>query len=187
MQNCFVCNLPILSHQVGLVWQGGNGVDDLLREQMENVSAKNEKKKKSFLTTKTGNPELLQDIVCGRLGCLSAGRRDSSAQITTIESFDDYSSNAGGSGPASSSGAGAADGAKSVSKRRRSSLAQLTDLLRDLSGGGSRDKSSSGKGGPGEKGQGLPKTNPPYSQTGLPAWTISVILAITADCSISVS
>ena len=38
MQNCFVCNLPILSHQVGLVWQGGNGVDDLLREQMENVS-----------------------------------------------------------------------------------------------------------------------------------------------------
>lgn len=36
--NCFVCNLPILSHQVGLVWQGGNGVDDLLREQMEMVS-----------------------------------------------------------------------------------------------------------------------------------------------------
>ena len=38
MMNCFVCNLPILSHQVGLVWQGGNGVDDLLREQMEMVS-----------------------------------------------------------------------------------------------------------------------------------------------------
>ena len=37
MTNCFVCNLPILSHQVGLVWQGGNGVDDLLREQMEMV------------------------------------------------------------------------------------------------------------------------------------------------------
>jgi len=35
---CFVCNLPILSHQVGLVWQGGNGVDDLLRNQMEMVS-----------------------------------------------------------------------------------------------------------------------------------------------------
>ena len=35
---CFVCNLPIMSHQVGLVWQGGNGVDDLLREQMEMVS-----------------------------------------------------------------------------------------------------------------------------------------------------
>ena len=34
---CFVCNLPILSHQVGLVWQGRNGVDDLLREQMEMV------------------------------------------------------------------------------------------------------------------------------------------------------
>lgn len=32
---CFVCNLPILSHQVGLVWQGGNGWDDLVREQLE--------------------------------------------------------------------------------------------------------------------------------------------------------
>lgn len=31
---CFVCNLPILSHQVGLVWQGGNGWDDLVREQV---------------------------------------------------------------------------------------------------------------------------------------------------------
>ncbi|EDV91753.1 GH24429 [Drosophila grimshawi] len=30
---CFVCNLPIMSHQVGLVWQGGNGWDDLVREQ----------------------------------------------------------------------------------------------------------------------------------------------------------
>ena len=35
--NCFVCKLPILSHQVGLIWQGGNGVDDILREQMEMV------------------------------------------------------------------------------------------------------------------------------------------------------
>ena len=35
---CFVCNLPILSHHSGLKWQGGNGVDDLLREQMERVS-----------------------------------------------------------------------------------------------------------------------------------------------------
>ncbi|CAK9801968.1 Rap1 GTPase-activating protein 1 [Anthophora quadrimaculata] len=32
---CFVCNLPILSHQVGLIWQGGNGWDDLMREQVE--------------------------------------------------------------------------------------------------------------------------------------------------------
>ncbi|KAH8356522.1 hypothetical protein KR084_009418 [Drosophila pseudotakahashii] len=31
---CFVCNLPIMSHQVGLVWQGGNGWDDLVREQV---------------------------------------------------------------------------------------------------------------------------------------------------------
>lgn len=35
---CFVCDLPILSHQVGLVWQGCSGVDDFLREQMEMVS-----------------------------------------------------------------------------------------------------------------------------------------------------
>ena len=34
---CFVCNLPILSHQVGLTWQGGSSVDDLLREQMDMV------------------------------------------------------------------------------------------------------------------------------------------------------
>ncbi|KAE9545072.1 hypothetical protein AGLY_000615 [Aphis glycines] len=52
---CFVCNLPILSHQVGLVWQGGNGWDDILREQMEETTIKQ------------------------RLG----GRRDSAAQITT--------------------------------------------------------------------------------------------------------
>ena len=32
---CFVCNLPIQSHQVGLVWQGGNGVDDILRDQVK--------------------------------------------------------------------------------------------------------------------------------------------------------
>ena len=30
-----------MSHQVGLVWQGGNGVDDLLREQMEMVTKNN--------------------------------------------------------------------------------------------------------------------------------------------------
>jgi hypothetical protein len=34
---CFVCDLPILSHHCGLKWQGGNGVDDMLREQMERV------------------------------------------------------------------------------------------------------------------------------------------------------
>lgn len=32
---CFVCNLPIMSHQVGLVWSGGNGWDDLMREQVK--------------------------------------------------------------------------------------------------------------------------------------------------------
>lgn len=53
---CFVCNLPILSHQVGLVWQGGNGWDDLVREQLEESTIKQ------------------------RLG----GRRDSSTQICSI-------------------------------------------------------------------------------------------------------
>nr|XP_036232807.1 uncharacterized protein LOC106622375 isoform X1 [Bactrocera oleae] len=52
---CFVCNLPILSHQVGLVWQGGNGWDDMVREQLE------------------------ESTIRQRLG----GRRDSAAQITT--------------------------------------------------------------------------------------------------------
>lgn len=35
---CFVCNLPIMSHQVGLVWSGGNGWDDLMREQVNLIS-----------------------------------------------------------------------------------------------------------------------------------------------------
>ena len=45
---CFVCNLPILSHQVGLRWQGGSGVDDLLREQINMVSQKYQ----SYILTK---------------------------------------------------------------------------------------------------------------------------------------
>ncbi|KAL1506052.1 hypothetical protein ABEB36_005484 [Hypothenemus hampei] len=53
---CFVCNLPILSHQVGLVWQGGNGWDDLVREQLE------------------------ESTIRQRLG----GRRDSATQICSI-------------------------------------------------------------------------------------------------------
>ncbi|XP_055856692.1 uncharacterized protein LOC129919732 isoform X1 [Episyrphus balteatus] len=52
---CFVCNLPILSYQVGLVWQGGNGWDDFVREQLE------------------------ESTIRQRLG----GRRDSAAQINT--------------------------------------------------------------------------------------------------------
>ncbi len=98
---CFVCNLPILSHQVGLTWQGGNGVDDLLREQME------------------------MDIIRGRLGGNLMAHRDSSAQITTIEtSLDDLCAT-----PPS----GVAATAPAQTKRRRSSLAQLTDLLSGLS------------------------------------------------------
>lgn len=54
---CFVCNLPILSHQVGLVWQGGNGWDDLVREQVEESTLRQ------------------------RLG---PGRRDSAAQISCV-------------------------------------------------------------------------------------------------------
>lgn len=87
---CFICNLPIMQHQVGLVWQGGNGWDDMMREQLE------------------------ESTIRQRLG----GRRDSSAQ-------------APGTSPPSTSPAGAP-------RRRRSSLAQLTDILREWSGGGSK-------------------------------------------------
>nr|XP_024216612.1 serine/arginine repetitive matrix protein 1-like isoform X2 [Halyomorpha halys] len=60
---CFVCNLPILSHQVGLVWQGGNGWDDLMREQLEEST-------------------LRQSVdLYFRLG---PGRRDSAAQINAV-------------------------------------------------------------------------------------------------------
>uniref|UniRef100_A0A1B0CWI2 Putative rap1-gtpase-activating protein rap1gap n=1 Tax=Lutzomyia longipalpis TaxID=7200 RepID=A0A1B0CWI2_LUTLO len=81
---CFVCNLPIMSHQVGLVWQGGNGWDDFMREQLE------------------------ESTVRQRLG----GRRDSAAQISSPNT------------PPISS----------VPRRRRSSIAQLTDILREWSG-----------------------------------------------------
>ena len=91
-----------------------------------------------------------QDIVRGRLGCAPCGRRDSSAQITTIEtSLEDFCCGAGHHGPncGQSGGVlgqgGPAGGDSSTrgtagSKRRRSSLAQLTDLLRDL--GSAKDK-----------------------------------------------
>lgn len=87
---CFICNLPIMQHQVGLVWSGGNGWDDMIREQME------------------------ESTIRARLG----GRRDSSAQAPD-------------NSPPSTSPAGAP-------RRRRSSLAQLTDILREWSGGGSK-------------------------------------------------
>lgn len=79
---CFVCNLPILSHQVGLVWEGGNGYDEM---QSESSSPR---------------PRV--------------GRRDSSAQITTIEPPREIR-----------------ETSPPTSRRRRSSLAQLTDILRD--------------------------------------------------------
>lgn len=60
---CFVCNLPILSHQVGLVWSGGNGWDDMVREQLEESTLRQ------------------------RLG----GRRDSSAQVCCVSPPTDSS------------------------------------------------------------------------------------------------
>ncbi|GAB0093891.1 rap1 GTPase-activating protein 1-like [Sergentomyia squamirostris] len=81
---CFVCNLPIMSHQVGLVWQGGNGWDEFMREQLE------------------------ESTVRQRLG----GRRDSAAQISSPNTPP----------------------IASVPRRRRSSIAQLTDILREWSG-----------------------------------------------------
>ena len=107
---CFVCNLPIQSHQVGLVWQGGNGVDDLLREQVD------------------------QDIIRGRLG--RGHRRDSSAQITTIDSEDCVGLS---TPPITREG-----------KRRRSSLAHLGDLIHSW---GSRDRDRGGGEEAGRKGE----------------------------------
>ncbi|XP_011882633.1 PREDICTED: uncharacterized protein LOC105570208 isoform X1 [Vollenhovia emeryi] len=95
---CFVCNLPILSHQVGLIWQGGNGWDDLVREQVEESTLRQ------------------------RLG---TGRRDSAAQITSISPPNETQ-----------------DCSPTNQRRRRSSLAQLTDILREWGGGGISTKSS---------------------------------------------
>ncbi|KAF2356463.1 hypothetical protein FHG87_012779 [Trinorchestia longiramus] len=80
---CFVCNLPILSHQVGLLWEGGNGWDDI---QSDDSTPR---------ATRTG-------------------RRDSSAQITTIDPPTEVQ-----------------ETSPPTSRRRRSSIAQLTDILRD--------------------------------------------------------
>ncbi|KAL0114068.1 hypothetical protein PUN28_011408 [Cardiocondyla obscurior] len=98
---CFVCNLPILSHQVGLIWQGGNGWDDLVREQVEESTLRQ------------------------RLG---TGRRDSAAQISSISPPNETQ-----------------DCSPTNQRRRRSSLAQLTDILREWGGGGISTKSRSTK------------------------------------------
>ncbi|MCL4142430.1 UNVERIFIED_CONTAM: hypothetical protein GTU68_043381 [Idotea baltica] len=89
---CFVCNLPILSHQVGLVWEGGNGYDDVQSEQS---------------TPRTRY----------------VGRRDSSAQITPHDPPTEIR-----------------ETSPPTSRRRRSSLAQLTDILKDW---GRKDSSES--------------------------------------------
>ncbi|XP_037969779.2 uncharacterized protein LOC105380439 isoform X2 [Plutella xylostella] len=88
---CFVCNLPILSHQVGLVWAGGNGWDELTRSTLE------------------------ENTLRQRLG----SRRDSAAQVSCLSPPEpDPAEQRGGT------------------RRRRSSLAQLTDILREWGGGG---------------------------------------------------
>nr|XP_050861252.1 uncharacterized protein LOC127068909 isoform X1 [Vespula vulgaris] len=94
---CFVCNLPILSHQVGLIWQGGNGWDDLMREQVEETTLRQ------------------------RLG---TGRRDSATQITSISPPNEIQ-----------------ESSPTNQRRRRSSLAQLTDIIREWGGGGTGGKS----------------------------------------------
>ncbi|XP_065159412.1 uncharacterized protein rsh isoform X3 [Atheta coriaria] len=95
---CFVCNLPILSHQVGLIWQGGNGWDDLVREQVE------------------------ESTIRQRLG----GRRDSAAQATSISPPTETQET---SPPTSGQ-----------PRRRRSSLAQLTDILKEWSGASTKTR-----------------------------------------------
>ncbi|KAL0878921.1 hypothetical protein ABMA27_003918 [Loxostege sticticalis] len=90
---CFVCNLPILSHQVGLVWAGGNGWDELTRSTLE------------------------ENTLRQRLG----SRRDSAAQVSCLSPPEPDVSDQPRGGP----------------RRRRSSLAQLTDILREWGGGGS--------------------------------------------------
>ncbi|XP_066245501.1 uncharacterized protein rsh isoform X1 [Euwallacea similis] len=100
---CFVCNLPILSHQVGLVWQGGNGWDDLVREQ-----AICEGYLLSESTYAIQGP-LEESTIRQRLG----GRRDSATQICSI------------SPPVESQETSPPTGGR----RRRSSLAQLSDIL----------------------------------------------------------
>ncbi|VVD00540.1 unnamed protein product, partial [Leptidea sinapis] len=90
---CFVCNLPILSHQVGLVWAGGNGWDELTRSTLEETTLRQ------------------------RLG----SRRDSAAQVSCLSPPEPDASEQPRGGP----------------RRRRSSLAQLTDILREWGGGSS--------------------------------------------------
>ncbi|CAH2090457.1 unnamed protein product [Euphydryas editha] len=90
---CFVCNLPILSHQVGLVWAGGNGWDELTRSTLEETT----------LRQRLGN------------------RRDSAAQVCCVSPPEPDVADQPRGGP----------------RRRRSSLAQLTDILREWGGGGS--------------------------------------------------
>ncbi|KAI5646199.1 radish, isoform I [Phthorimaea operculella] len=89
---CFVCNLPILSHQVGLVWAGGNGWDELTRSMLE------------------------ENTLRQRLG----SRRDSAAQVSCLSPPEPD-----------------VNELKGAPRRRRSSLAQLTDILREWGGGSS--------------------------------------------------
>ena len=80
------------------------------------------------------------------MGCLPCGRRDSSSQITTLETdIDAFCPNmpavaagthaaAAAAAGGGSRGGGPQGGSGHNPKRRRSSLAQLTDILREFSG-----------------------------------------------------
>ena len=56
---CFVCNLPIHSHQVGLVWEGGNGWDEI---QSDDSASK---------STRTGRRDSYSQICCMEVCCMN--------------------------------------------------------------------------------------------------------------------
>lgn len=138
---CFVCNLPILSHQVGLVWQGGNGWDDILREQMEETTLKQRlggrRDSAAQITTESPPTETAETSppVSRRR------RRSSLAQLTDI--LREWSGTGmGGGGGGSGSGGGKAGGGRPKGITRRETLA---DIAKTLPFGRSNTLSSSRK------------------------------------------
>ena len=91
---CFICNLPILSHQVGLVWHGVNAWDELVRGQIEETTLR----------------QRLQQF-----------SKSSDLTIQNLAKFTNSTTPRG-------------------NRRRRSSLAQLTDVIKEWTGGGSKSK-----------------------------------------------
>lgn len=129
---CFVCNLPILSHQVGLVWQGGNGWDDILREQMEEITLKQRlggrRDSAAQITTESPPTETAETSppVSRRR------RRSSLAQLTDIlREWSGTGMGGGGSGSGSGGGGGGTGGGKGRPKgiTRRETLADIAKTL----------------------------------------------------------